>query len=85
MLEDTLKTTIDLPDETIDLHELVHRALEGDEIILAEAGTPLVRPVPLMPDQTRPHRRRAGLSEGTASIADDFDAPLPDGFWLGEE
>ena len=38
-----MKTTIDLPDETIDLHELVHRALEGDEIILAEAGTPLVR------------------------------------------
>ncbi len=49
-----MKTTIDLPDESIDLHELVHRALEGDEIILAEAGTPLT------PDQTRPRRRRAG-------------------------
>ena len=80
-----MQTTIELPNESISLHDLVHRAMEGDEIIISEAGTPLVRLVPIMPAQRQPQRRRAGLSEGTAIIADDFDAPLPDGFWLGEE
>jgi hypothetical protein len=28
-------------------------------------------------------RRVAGLGEGTVRMADDFDAPLPDAFWLG--
>lgn len=29
--------------------------------------------------------RIAGLHAGAARIADDFDAPLPDAFWLGDE
>jgi Protein of unknown function (DUF2281) len=32
-----------------------------------------------------PHKRVAGLGKGTIAIADDFDAPLPDSFWLGEQ
>jgi hypothetical protein len=34
--------------------------------------------------EKQPHRRIAGLGKGTIAIADDFDAPLPDAFWLGE-
>ena len=79
-----MQTTIQLSDETISLHDLVRRVVEGDEIIIAEAGTPLVRLVPITLNKPQPQRRRAGLSEGAAIIADDFDAPLPDGFWLGE-
>ena len=30
------------------------------------------------------HKRVAGLGKGTMVIADDFDEPLPDSFWLGE-
>jgi hypothetical protein len=30
------------------------------------------------------HQRRLGLHPGSATMADDFDAPLPDSFWLGE-
>ncbi len=30
-------------------------------------------------------KRTAGLELGTIAIADDFDEPLPDSFWLGEE
>ncbi|ETW97070.1 DUF2281 domain-containing protein [Candidatus Entotheonella palauensis] len=30
------------------------------------------------------HKRVAGLGKGTIVIADDFDEPLPDSFWLGE-
>ena len=80
-----MQTTIDLPNETVSLHDLVHRAVQGDEIIISEAGTPLVRLVPIVPRQPNTLERTAGLSAGAAIIADDFDAPLPDTFWLGEE
>ena len=29
-------------------------------------------------------KRIAGLNKGTYFMSDDFDAPLPDSFWLGE-
>jgi hypothetical protein len=32
-----------------------------------------------------PKARVSGLHEGQIWIADDFDAPLPDSFWFGEE
>ena len=83
--EDAMQTTIDLPDETVSLQDLVQRALQGDEIIISEAGTPLVRLVPIAQHQQHQQRRIAGLSEGASIIAADFDAPLPDSFWLGEE
>jgi hypothetical protein len=31
-----------------------------------------------------PRQRIAGLGKGTIVIADDFDEPLPEAFWLGE-
>jgi hypothetical protein len=31
-----------------------------------------------------PRKRIAGLGKGTIVIADDFDEPLPEAFWLGE-
>ncbi len=31
------------------------------------------------------NQRTPGLELGTIQIADDFDDPLPDGFWLGEK
>jgi hypothetical protein len=30
-------------------------------------------------------KRVAGLGKGSIAIADDFDDPLPDSFWLGEQ
>jgi hypothetical protein len=32
-----------------------------------------------------PTDRQPGLHPGAFVISDDFDAPLPDSFWLGEE
>ena len=34
--------------------------------------------------EPQPRKRIAGLGQGTMMIADDFDEPLPDAFWLGE-
>jgi hypothetical protein len=33
----------------------------------------------------KPSERKPGLHPGAFVISDDFDAPLPDSFWLGEE
>ncbi len=37
------------------------------------------------PVLAQPARRIAGLHAGQTWVSDDFDAPLPDSFWLGEE
>ncbi len=31
------------------------------------------------------HPRTLGLNRGAMKMSDDFDKPLPDEFWLGEE
>ena len=54
---------------------LVERAAAGEEIVIAKAGRPVARLVPL---GLRPHRRQPGGWEGRVRIAEDFDAPLPD-------
>lgn len=54
---------------------LVERAAGGEEIIIARAGRPVARLVPLdAPVRTRV----AGLLRGKIRIPDDFDAPLPE-------
>lgn len=57
------------------LSQLVERAEAGEEIVIARAGKPVARLVPL----TKPRaRRRLGLLDGRFRIPDDFNAPLPD-------
>jgi prevent-host-death family protein len=58
------------------LSSLVDRAAAGEEIIIAKAGKPLAKLVPLSVAD-RP-RRTPGGWEGRVRIAPDFDAPLPD-------
>jgi prevent-host-death family protein len=53
---------------------LVERASKGEEIIIARAGRPLARLMPLA-SPTRP--RRPGLLKGRIRISKNFDAPLP--------
>jgi prevent-host-death family protein len=57
------------------LSELVERAAGGEEIIIAKAGTPKAR---LMPLRDAAVKRRPGAWKGRVRIAKDFDAPLPD-------
>lgn len=56
------------------LSALVEEAASGGEIIIAKAGVPRARLVPL---RLRVRRRRPGGSEGRVWMAPDFDAPLP--------
>ena len=66
--------TINLYEAKTNLSQLIERAAGGEEIIIAKAGRPLARLVPL---NRRSGPRPLGLFEGQISIHDDFDAPLP--------
>ena len=57
------------------LSKLLARVAAGEEIVIARAGKPVARLVPVEPKR---RRRIAGLDVGKDFwIADDFDAPLP--------
>jgi prevent-host-death family protein len=68
------ETLLNLYEAKTSLSKLVDRAAAGEEIIIAKAGRPLAKLVPL--DRKHPTRRPGGW-EGQVRIADDFDAPLP--------
>ena len=56
------------------LSKLVDHAMNGEEVIIARAGQPMVRLVPIRLDDTP---RRGGQWKGQVRITDDFDT-LPD-------
>ena len=56
------------------LSELVERAAAGEEVIIAKAGKPRARLLPL--ESVREPRTPGGW-KGQIWIADDFDDPLP--------
>lgn len=56
------------------LSKLIDRALSGEEVIIAKAGTPVVRLVPIRRDDSP---RTGGQWKGRVRIAEDFDF-LPD-------
>jgi len=58
------------------LPELVERAARGEEIVLARAGKPKARLVPLA--DGRKALRVPGKGKGRLRMSRDFDAPLPD-------
>ena len=68
------KQTVNLCEAKTRLSELVDRAAAGEEIVIAKAGSPKARLVPLS-RVGKP--RKPGGWEGQVWIADDFDSPLP--------
>lgn len=62
--------TVNMHEAKTKLSRLVEQALAGEEIIIARAGTPLVKLVPVQRD-TRP--RRPGRCKGQIRLAPDFD------------
>lgn len=56
------------------LSRLIRKVLEGERVVIARAGTPLVELKPYV--QREP--RRGGVWRGKVRMSDDFDAPLDD-------
>jgi prevent-host-death family protein len=54
-----------------ELSKLLRRVARGEEIVIARAGKPVARLVPLA---TAPAPRQLGADDGQGWIADDFDA-----------
>ena len=67
--------TVNIHEAKTQLSRLVDDAAGGAEIIIAKAGRPLARLVPLAP---APANRRLGVLRGKVAIPTDFDAALPD-------
>jgi len=61
------------------LSALVEEAAAGAEIIIAKNGRPRAKLVPIRDAA----RRKPGCAKGKIRIADDFDAPLPQGLLNG--
>ena len=68
--------TVNLYEAKTKLSQLVERAAAGEEIIIAKAGRPLARLVPLA-KPTGPRKLGLWANQGYA-IADNFDDPLPE-------
>lgn len=70
-------TTINIHAAKTHLSRLVDAAGAGEEIIIARAGKPVARLMPLAKSDDRP-RRVLGQLASQLIVPDDFDAPLPD-------
>ena len=57
------------------LSRLLARVSSGEEVIIAKAGKPVARLVPIA---EKPTRRKPGSAAGKVVIMPDFDAPLPE-------
>lgn len=66
--------------QTINIHEakthlsrLVEEAAKGKEFIIAKAGKPMVKVIPLTAEDA-PLKKRLGFMIGEISVPDDFDS-----------
>jgi antitoxin (DNA-binding transcriptional repressor) of toxin-antitoxin stability system len=73
--------TVDVKEAQTQLSKLLALALQGKKVVISEDQEPVVQLVPI---RKRRKRRIAGLHRGAMRMRDDFNAPLPDAFWLGE-
>ncbi len=68
--------------QTVNIHEakthfsrLIHSVLDGEEVIIAKAGEPLVRMMKIVPTKKK---IIFGGMKGEGSIGDGFDDELPE-------
>jgi antitoxin (DNA-binding transcriptional repressor) of toxin-antitoxin stability system len=73
--------TVTIEEAQRNLGELVASIAQGDEVLLAKQGEAIAKIVPL--PRPASARRVFGEYRGRIHIAEDFDEPLPDDFWLG--
>jgi prevent-host-death family protein len=69
-------------DQTINVHDakthfsrLLDRVMAGEEIIIAKAGVPVARLVPI---NSPPAQRRPGTAKGKMIVQPGFEEPLPE-------
>ena len=76
--------TVTIEEAQTQLSDLLILISQGKEVIIAKGKEPVAKLIPL--SQTKAHKaqpRIFGEYKGQIWVSDDFDAPLPDEFWLG--
>ena len=71
-------TEVNIHEAKTHLSRLLARVEAGEEVVIMRAGRPVARLVPIHPPQAK---RIPGIDRGKVSIAEDFDAPLPESVW----
>lgn len=75
-----MTTTVDV--KTAQLPELLALTRAGNDVLLTEGDVPVARLTAVAPVSKK---RVLGLHPGAITTTEDFDDPLPDEFWLGED
>ena len=67
--------TVNVHEAKTQLSRLLARVAGGEEIVIARAGKPVAR---LLPVQGKSSRRTPGSLRGRIALSERFDDPLPD-------
>lgn len=67
--------TVNIQTAKTHFSKLIARVRQGEEIVIAKAGKPVARLVPV----SRPRKRIPGTSRHLLTIREDFEDPLPPG------
>lgn len=68
-------TIVNIHQAKTQLSSLLRRVAAGEEVVIARAGRPIARLVPIA---SRLARREPGTARGRLHLAEDFEAPLPE-------
>lgn len=67
--------TINIHEAKTHLSRFIEKAAAGEEIIIAKAGKPIAKLVPL---HDAPSSRNLGIFKGKLNVPEDFDTALPE-------
>lgn len=68
-------TVVNIHEAKTHLSRLVEEVSAGKELVIAKAGKPIAKLVPIRPPKPA---RKPGFLKGKIRISRDFDKPLPD-------
>jgi len=77
-----VREIVDVDELSSRLAELLTLIAQGNEVTVVKDEKPVAR---LLPPEHLTTERIPGLHRGDIWMSDDFDEPLPDSFWTGEE
>ena len=70
-----MSTTVNIHEAKTHLSRLLERVRNGEEVVIAKAGTPVARLVAI---REKSARRVPGMDRGKVIIHPDFDDPVPE-------
>jgi prevent-host-death family protein len=76
------KAIINIHEAKTNLSRIVDDVAAGAEVVIAKAGKPMARLVPLA---AAPRTKKLGLLKGKIHVPDDFNAPLDEATLAGFE